>query len=354
VRRLAWLVVLLGAAWGPGAALSQESVRCGGDDKDCAARALAGHAVTKLAYWQPVLYQPMERRIGAAPPELIEYLALDNIKNGYPNRPRPASVPEDFLRDVRAAMAEIPAAVRRLMRSKLAGIHFVEDLGGTGYTDQVFDARARAVAGFVVLDQSVLARQTANAWATWKENTPFRADPRFRLEAGIEHARGDDRKNAIQYILLHELGHVLAIGGKFHPDWNLPPREVANPAGYPFFRLSWRVAREENRYATPYDAAFPQRERVVYYFGARLAADEMVATYASLERTNFVTLYAATHPADDFAEAFASYVHTVLMKKPFEIRLYVDGAVAQVYRSCWSEARCAAKRKILEELLKGR
>jgi molybdopterin-binding protein len=60
---------------------------------------------------------------------------------------------------------------------------------------------------------------------------------------------------------------------------------------------------------------------VVYYFGAKLPAGQMVATYESLERTNFVTLYAATHPADDFAEAFASYVHGVLMGRPWEISI---------------------------------
>jgi len=62
-------------------------------------------------------------------------------------------------------------------------------------------------------------------------------------------------------------------------------------------------------------------------------------------------LYSATRPGDDFAEAFASYVHTVLMRKPWEIRIYANGKQAKVYGPCWSEARCAGKKKILERFL---
>jgi hypothetical protein len=77
----------------------------------------------------------------------------------------------------------------------------------------------------------------------------------------------------------------------------------------------------------------------------------MLDAYERLERTNFPTLYAATHPADDFAESLASFVHTVMLKKPFEIRIYRDGEIAKRYGGCWTEERCAGKRRILEELL---
>ena len=40
--------------------------------------------------------------------------------------------------------------------------------------------------------------------------TPFIANARFRLEATIEPESGNTRANAIRYILLHELGHVVS------------------------------------------------------------------------------------------------------------------------------------------------
>jgi hypothetical protein len=332
-------------------AQKQLPLHCADTDKECAAKVLPGHAITRLAYWETALARPLEERIGIAPPELVEYLNYDNIANELPERPRAAALTADFLRDVRRAFAEIPPEVRHLLAPKLAGIYFVENLGGTGYTDQIVDAADKGVAGYIVLDASALKKRSANAWATWKENTPFAARRGFTLAAEIETPRRNDRKNAIQYILLHELGHVLAINENFHPFWGIEPKDVASTANYPFFLLSWAVDRAGNQFVTLFDASFPQRKDVVYYFGAKLTADQMVAAYDNLERTNFATLYSVTRPGDDFAEAFASYVHTVRMKKPFAIRIYSGDKLVKFYGPCWSEPRCADKRKLIEGFL---
>ena len=77
----------------------------------------------------------------------------------------------------------------------------------------------------------------------------------------------------------------------------------------------------------------------------------MAETYAALMNTNFPTLYAATHPADDFAESFANFVHVVLLRQPFEVRIAHDGKRVLQYNGCWNERRCAGKRAFLERLL---
>jgi hypothetical protein len=279
------------------------------------------------------------------------FITLDNVKNGFPDRPRAALMEADFAKDLRDAFAELPPEVRRLFDQRLVGIYLVDSLGGSGYTDTVLDAQGRPVAGMIVLDASVLKHHTANGWATWKENTPFKRDGRFKLEARIEQEADNNRKNAIQYILLHELGHVLSIGGNIHPSWNGEPKGVGPVAQYGFFNLSWKIDAQANKYVTHFDGEFAQRRNVAYYFGAKLGADEMAPTYAALARTNFPSLYAATHPADDFAEAFASYVHVVLMRRPWQVTISRGGEVLRVADSCWEEPRCAGKRKLLEELL---
>ena len=312
---------------------------------------LRDHAAHKIDFWSGALQRPLARRIGAAPPELLEYVALDNIVGGFSNRPRATLLSAAFLRDVRDAFAELPAAVKALLESRLAGIHFVDDLGGTGYTDAIVDANGKQVAGFVVLDASVLSKFTANAWATWKENTPFIAEEGMRLRATIETGPRDNRKNAIQYILLHELGHVVSIGADLHPPWGLAPAEVPPSASYPFYQLAWSVLSSENRFVTRFDAEFPERREVVYYLGPKLRARQMSQVYSSLERTNFASLYGATNPGDDFAEAFASYVHVVPMRRPFEIRIARDGKLIKTFRSCWDQPRCIGKKEILRILL---
>lgn len=308
------------------------------------------HITRKLAYWQGALAKPVTERIGPAPAELVDYLALDNIINGYANKPRAATLSAEFISDVRNAFAEIPAPVQRMLAQKLAGIYFVEDLGGSGFTDQIYGT-SKPVAGYIVLDASVLQNNTANSWATWKENSPFIGSSDFKLNATIEEALQDNRKQAIQYILLHELGHVLAIDAGINPNWNTDPKDIDTTASYPFLHLSWKFSKDTNRYLSIFDQSFPQREDVVYFFGAKLPAARMVDTYEALGRTNFATLYAVKNPHDDFAEAFVTYVHTVLMGKPFEITLSSGGKIAKVYKSCWAEERCAAKKKILERFL---
>ena len=309
---------------------------------------------TELAFWTNALAKPVEQRIDVGPPELVTHIALDNIRNGFPNRPRTAQLSAEFLADVRRAFAELPDAVKRQAAAKLAGIYLIENIGGSGYVDQAYGPDGKPKVGFIILDPIVLAKQTANGWATWKENTPFKPDSAMRLEARIALDADDNRKNAIQYVILHELAHVLSVGEAFHPNWSLNVASIPSTSEFPFFELSWKIDRGAVRYVTLFDDAFPQRRDVVYYFGAKLPASEMPAVYERLGATNFSTLYAVTQPGDDFAEAFATYVHGEMMKKPFEIRILRDGKVAKTYGSCWNLERCAAKRRILERFLEAR
>ena len=85
-----------------------------------------------------------------------------------------------------------------------------------------------------------------------------------------------------------------------------------------------------------------------------LRGSQMQAVYTQLAATNFATLYAATSPGDDFAEAFASYIHTVLMRKPLHIDIRAGDKAVLRYSSCWAQARCAGKRAILEQLLRAK
>jgi hypothetical protein len=351
MRAAAWF--FLAAALAGGVALADEPAgpACKDTDKDCLYRQLSRHAVRRAASWAPERNRPLLERMQPAPATLVEYLNLDNRLNGYPERPRAASPDPAFMADLRDAFAGLPDRVKRLVDERLVGIYLVEDLGGTGYTDVVQDAQDEPAGGYVVLDAGVLSRLSANAWATWKENTPFRPQPGYGLQARIEDDAHDNRKNAIQYILLHELAHVVSIGSNIHPPWTIDANEVRLTMQYRYFAQSWHIDRWHNRYASEFEAEFPQRANVAYYFGAKLDAADMAPTYASLAKTNFTSLYGATRPGDDFAEAFASYVHVVLMKRPWRVTISKEGEPARVFEACWEEPRCSSKRELLERIL---
>ena len=144
---------------------------------------------------------------------------------------------------------------------------------------------------------------------------------------------------------------MLSVGARLHPPWNIEPRDVGRDADYPFFNLSWNVDRRNNRYRSSFDAAFPERSKTTYYFGARLLSSDILSTYKNLAQTNFPSLYAATRPGDDFAESFASYVHVVLMHRPWQIEISSKGRLVYTAKPCWSETRCATKKAMLERLL---
>ena len=317
---------------------------CPPGDRECAYKALKASPLLKSSHWAAALRKPLQERIGVATPEVVEYLQLDVVANDIPSKPRTAKPDAAFMAEVRRALEEVPAPIKRVLEPRLAGIFFADDIGGTGFTEATADEKL----GFVVLDYTVLAKQTANAWATWKDNTPFKPDPAWRLETRIADKDRDDRLRAIQYILLHELGHVLSIGATVHPPWAADPKTV-DASKYYFFGLSWKIA--DGRYATRFDADFPKRRDVRFYFGAKLEAADMLPVYESLGKTSFPTLYAATHPADDFAEAFASYVHVVMMGRDHEVRLYRQGKLVKTVGPCWGQARCAYKRTALESAL---
>jgi len=323
---------------------AQAASPCPPGDKPCAIKAIHEHPAKQSAYWRQALARPLAERIGAAGPELVDFLVLDVVANDYPNRPRLSTLDPAFLADVRRAFDGIPAQVKKLLEPKLAGIYFVDDIGGTGFTDNTADDKV----GFIVLDPTVLAKQTANAWATWKDNTPFKPGSAWKLETRIEPPERDDRVGAIRFILLHEIGHVLSIGANVHPSWNAPPKDVPAEKYY-FYNLSWTAA--DGKYATRFDAQFPKRRDVRFYFGAKLGAEDMLPVYEALEKTSFPTLYAATHPADDFAEAFASYVHVAMMGRDHEVRIFRDGKLVKKVGPCWGQARCAYKRTALESAL---
>lgn len=280
--------------------------------------------------------------------EVVQFVALDSIANGIPADPRASANYKEVIGEIGESLAALPRPIKARLSKRLAGVYLVENFGGTGFTDIIRDESGREVAAFVILDPTVLQQRTANAWATWKESSPFVSNERFTLRATLEDPAHDTRRQAVEYILLHELGHVLSVGGNFHPSWNGTPDQV--PVGqYPFFDISWSFSKG---YWSRFAQALPEAKRVRYYFGANLPAAEMATTYRHLEATAYPTLYAATHPADDFAESFANYVHVVMLGKPFEITILEDGKVVERYKACWDEPRCAAKRRILEDFLR--
>src|SRR5699024_8417220 len=59
-----------------GATIDAPQLPCAYDDKVCAWKVAQAHPVFTRNYWQASFDKPLEERIGAASPELIEFLHL--------------------------------------------------------------------------------------------------------------------------------------------------------------------------------------------------------------------------------------------------------------------------------------
>jgi hypothetical protein len=191
----------------------------------------------------------------------------------------------------------------------------------------------------------LLETHTANSWATWKENLPF-GGPGFSLAATIAEPHQDTRANALQFLLLHEFGHVVTAGGMFLPRW----WEPVPAASFPFLDLSWGINRQ-GRFV-PWDGSdFELRGAVDFYGTNKLDSDAIVTAYSGLEGSDFPSLYGATNPYDDFAECFASYVHRELLGRPYLLRVDYDGVPQATLDSFWASSRSDAKRAFMRGLL---
>lgn len=303
-------------------------------------------------YWEAMAGRPLLERFGPAPAQVTDYVCLVNEAMGYAERPVAIDVPPDFLADVRGAVALMPEVVKAMLARELLGVVFARGLGSSAITDIVVRPDGSVLGAVVALDYDAFAERSANGWATWKENTPFIARAGMTLQARIAAPEQDDRLHALQYLLLHEFGHVLTFGKNMIPDWWIDPQTMLDTEAYNFLALGWRV--DEDKRIVPLALNdFPLRGQVSYYSGARLDGALMADAYAALQESNFATLYAATNVYEDFAESFVTYVHTVLMGQPLEIVIRRDGDVLMRPPAYWGSARSAAKQDFMRAFLAG-
>jgi hypothetical protein len=301
-------------------------------------------------FWAMMAQHDVLDRHGPAPEELVRYVGMVNMALNVDAIPAAAAAPADFLRDMQTAMAQIPAAILDMLDGALLGVYFSTGLGSSAITDVIVNIDGEILGSVVMLDLNAFMDRTANAWATWKENTPFSGSERLRLEVEIADGADNTRANAMQFLLLHEFGHVLTAGKQFLPIWWLPPDAMKQTADYDFLRLGWQIDADK-RIVPKRAEDFKERTGIFYYDTKGLGDDAMLSAYRALQDTTFPSLYASTNAFDDFAETFATYVHSVMLGKPARVRIVCDEAVHLERESFWASPRSKPKRAFMQALL---
>lgn len=317
-------------------------------DQDRLIEELQQHAARSPSTWSGLPGKDARERVRPAPDIVIDYLRKDNALNGYKERPRQAKVDPSFLKDIHAAIDELPQTAGKHMEEHVIAVFLVQDLGTTGFVELLRDFDQNRL-GFIVLDVDFLNKK-ANEWITWRENSPFRDNGAYAVEAEIEREEHDSRKSAIQYILLHELGHLVGVAKGAHPNWFAG----GDPRAWPFAGLSWLTHKTALNGESRYDNFFRTRKALKFYAfqNAALSSEAIGETFTALSGTDFVSLYAATNMYDDFAETYAMYVHVILQKKPWRVRVMKNGKIVTELREPILTPRLIKKKEYMQELFK--
>lgn len=317
-------------------------------DNEALLRELKQHKARSASTWSEYTGKDIKSRILPAPDIIIDYLRKDNQFQGYNERPQKSEIDPEFFSDISRAVTELPKVVRDHIKKHVVAIFLVEELGGTAYTELLRDF-ANNKQGFIVLDVGSLNRK-ANEWFTWKANSPFAMKGAYIIEAEIEQKSNDTRKYAVQYILLHEVGHLLGVAKGAHPSW----LTGGHPQEWPFSKLSWLTLEQGFDGKSKFDTTFTNRSKLKFYSfkDAPLTSKEIDETYRQLLKTDFVSLYAATNMYDDFAETYAMYVHVVLQQRPWKIRIMTEGKTVEKITNPILVKRCEIKKRYLDSIFK--
>ena len=111
------------------------------------------------------------------------------------------------------------------------------------------------------------------------------------------------------------------------------------------------VTDADKRIVPKLEEDFAERSGIFYYATQGLDDAAMLSAYRALQHTTFPSLYASTNAFDDFAETFATYVHSVMLGKPARVRIVSDDAVHLERESFWSSPRSGPKRAFMQALL---
>lgn len=279
------------------------------------AKLISGHPATDSRNY-PLLSNDWSDRSFNIDESRISYVKEMNELDGFIEIPTPSHLTEEMKKRVKTISQSFRPEVKKLFDKYLYGIYFCEKLGGTGLTGFVYNnAKNKPLGGFIIIDSSVIKKK-ANDWISFKERSAFQIGE-ISIQIQIEKEEENTVDNALRYILLHEMGHILSNTLGITPDLR---EQSLDYTRYPFFDKVW-ISEKKSIYD---EKVFSFRQKVKFYSAESEALKLDIVwdqIYPLLSKTHFSTLYGATNALDDFAETFVSYVHCILDNRPWELLL---------------------------------
>jgi len=197
------------------------------------------------------------------------------------------------------AVAMLPKSWQAVMQKKLVNFYFVDALLGGGITDWVVNAKGQ-LSYTMILNPDIFT-YSAKEWLEIRANGTFEAGE-YRL--AIDSL---ESISALQYILWHEAAHVIDFEHHYTLGNDPLIRQYfkSEAKSSPFMDGVWVIGGKQ-LYQPVSVFNFPTRKMVNPYFmnihKKQVSNVAMLQSFKDWQNTPFVTLYAATSWAEDYAD----------------------------------------------------
>lgn len=291
---------------------------------------------------------PLQQRVRPATRAITTLAMRRNLANGVAVEPWSADLDHPLVPALYTMLAGLPAAIKAMARDHVVAIYLLRGNFGSARVEAAHNAHGRLIGGCILLNLDALER-TANSWASWREGSAFRADERYRIRVTLEPPATDSKENALRFVFLHELGHILGMAAGVHGFWAAPQTWWLTIRS-PYTGLSWKT--DGSQWLSPGKRRFPVLglPRFYRFEASPLPLSAAPQVYRALSETNWPSLYGSIDPYEDFAEAFAIYVHTRMLGRPYRVDLYLGAARSGEYSSCLDTGRCPQKLAFMRRL----
>lgn len=305
---------------------------CGCEYVDFFRSSFVENDVTSIRFWEPISSSQ------CIPEKALKYIRSDNIASGIDSVP---IAPSDCVM-VNAKLGSNLNALSHYLKLIPSSVPLffmvVHDLGSLGSTQLLYD-RDDIRGAVVFLDESLFNPNVHPLESREKSAFNKQCDSMRIFLSG----EGSDFE--VKYIILHELGHVLAA---FNSDLFSHADDPEDIFGNKFVTLSW-TGYQNGFFQSKFDKNFNERLHLKFYSknGSFECSSEL---YKRLAKTSFPTLYSSLNPYEDFAESFALYILEYELGMSYDLKLLSENE-SFALSSCYARKNCEQKKDFFKTFL---
>ena len=209
---------------------------------------------------------------------------------------------------------QYPASLQKMFCSTKR-IFIEKQFIATAYASIIKDEKGNNHGAFIGVRKSLLdLKQSLENWISWKEQLNFGGNyESYDLTPGLPVFKANTQKpvfDLLYFVMAHEFGHVFDFANNVNQledcstdkdgDWF--DCKVGPNSWTAFSWTSEKLVNNENDFTNRMGLCFYRCE------DHPLKKEDVLQLYKDFNESNFISLYAATNPLDDFAEAMAYYV----------------------------------------------